>query len=227
MFLTHDIITLKKRKSRMNQLFTLLLIVSTLLFRTHGFTPHFAIAKRTAPPQRLSPLSFSASALPEVEKMKASELRKELQSYGIATKTFFEKTELIEAVNNARAEGKKPITDRSPDEGTSTGSSSSKSREERIADEIEKCKQISVGELKKELQSYGVDIKSFFEKSEFVGAVAEARVDGKKKKAQKSTGGSRVEEYDPSYRDVVMQKMNVGAKSLMGNERVIDIQLGR
>lgn len=216
------------KETQMNYLSTLLLF-AVLFLRTNGFTPHVAITKRTAPPQRLMPLSFSASsAHPDIEKMKASELRKELQSYGISTASFFEKTELIEAVSKARAEGKKPMRDRSsPEDGTSAGSYSSKSREERIADEIEKCKGMSVGDLKKELQSYGVDIKSFFEKSEFVGAVAEARVDGKKKKSASSRSGSRVEEYDPSYRDVVMQKMNVGTKALLGNERVIDIQLGR
>lgn len=206
---------------------TVLILIATLFLRTNGFTPHVAITKRTTASRRLMPLSFSASALPDIEKMKASELRKELQSYGISTKSFFEKSELVDAVSKARAEGKKPIRDKSLDEeGTSaSGPSSSKSREERIAEEIEKCKGMSVGDLKKELQIYGVNVKSFFEKSEFVGAVAEARVDGKKKSA--SGSGSRVEEYDPSYRDVVMQKMNVGIKSLMGNERIIDIQLGR
>ena len=213
----------------MNYYLSIFLFVTALLFsRSHGFAPHVSFAKRASAPRRSShQLSLSASALPDVKKMKASELRKELQSYGISTKSFFEKSELMEAVNQARAEGKQPLSDRQPEEGPSGGgSSTSKSREDRIAEEVENCKRMTVGELKKELQSYGIDTKSFFEKSEFVVAVAEARVDGKKK--QKATSsGSRVEEYDPTYRDVVMQKMNVSPKSLLGTERIIDIQLGR
>ena len=44
---------------------------------------------------------------------------------------------------------------------------------------------MKVGELKSELESLGVSTKSFFEKSEFVRALAEARVDGVKKSKKK------------------------------------------
>ena len=177
-------------------------------------------------------LSLSAksqpSPLPNVSEMKASELRKELQSYGISTKSFFEKSELVEAVEKARKEGKKPAKDNSDESsGGKSGSDnkssdfSSSSRQERLAKEMEECNKMKVGELKKELESFGVSTKSFFEKSEFVRAVAEARVDGVKKTS--SSTQSREEEYDPSYRDVRMQKMD--KRTLMGSP-VIDVRLG-
>lgn len=181
--------------------------------------------------------SSSSSSLPDVQEMKASELRKELQSYGISTKSFFEKSELVEAVEKARVEGKTPIADSSSatsgddGDGKKSTSSSSMSREEKLAKEIDSCNKMKVGELKKELESYGISTKSFFEKSEFVKAVAEARVDGvKKSKSAGRTGSTRAtsrreeEEYDPSYRDVNMQKMD--RRTLMGSSPVIDIRLG-
>lgn len=184
----------------------------------------------------------------EVSKMRAKEIREELQSYGISTKTFFEKSELEDALVKARKEGKTPIngvngaassssasSDKagSSDSTTSTASSSrasSGNRLERIQQEMEKCKGMKVGELKKELESYGVSTKSYFEKSEFVRAVAEARVDGVKKGsgASRSSGsGGRQkqpeEPRDPSFRDVVVSKFT-GDKRMMLGGAVIDVK---
>ena len=147
----------------------------------------------------------------EINSMKAKDIRQELQSYGISTKSFFEKSELVDALVAARKEGKTPVVNGDDDATTSssgdaassetnTSSSSSSSgaanRQERLNQEMEKCKSMKVGELKKELESYGVSTKSFFEKSEFVRAVAEARVDGVKQTSSSagSSGGSRVKE---------------------------------
>lgn len=185
----------------------------------------------------------------EVSKMRAKEIREELQSYGISTKSFFEKSELEDALVKARKEGKTPIngvngaaassssasSDKagSSDSTTSTASSSrasSGNRLERIQQEMEKCKGMKVGELKKELESYGVSTKSYFEKSEFVRAVAEARVDGVKKGsgASRSSGsGGRQkqpeEPRDPSFRDVVVSKFT-GDKRMMLGGAVIDVK---
>eukprot|EP00747_Dinoflagellata_sp_TGD_P219130 gnl/TRDRNA2_/TRDRNA2_91296_c0_seq1.p1 gnl/TRDRNA2_/TRDRNA2_91296_c0~~gnl/TRDRNA2_/TRDRNA2_91296_c0_seq1.p1 ORF type:complete len:451 (+),score=62.92 gnl/TRDRNA2_/TRDRNA2_91296_c0_seq1:118-1470(+) len=52
------------------------------------------------------------------------------------------------------------------------------SREDRIAVERVKCESMRVSELKKELAELGIETTSFFEKDEFVRALAEARVDG-------------------------------------------------
>lgn len=133
-------------------------------------------------------LQMSSSTLPEASSMRVGELKKELESYGMSSKIYLEKSELVEAVEKARAEGKKPRSTSSA--STESSSSSAESREERLAKEMENCKAMKAGELKKELESYGISTSSFFEKSEFVKACAEARVDGKKK-----TGGSDEEGF--------------------------------
>lgn len=177
----------------------------------------------------------------EISSMTVAQIRKELESYGISTKSFFEKSELVEALVKARKEGKVPIvgegnaSDASPnaaDRKTSPGSTSGTSnRKERIQQEIEKCNKLKIGELKKELESYGVSTKSYFEKSEFVRAVAEARVDGPPKKgpsAAASSGGTkasgrvREEPWDPSYRDVIVSKFP-GNKALLDG-KIIEIR---
>jgi len=187
----------------------------------------------------------------EINSMKAKDIRQELQSYGIPTKAFFEKSELVDALVTARKEGKTPVvgvngdddgatssastSDASSSETTTSASSnnnnksSSANRQERLNQEMEKCKSMKVGELKKELESYGVSTKSFFEKSEFVRAVAEIRVDGvKKKQTSTSTAGStsgtvkEEETRDPSFRDVTVSKFT-GDKALLGRG-VIDVK---
>lgn len=174
--------------------------------------------------------SLYMSTLPDIESMRASELRKELQSYGISTKSFFEKSELVDAVKKAREEGKTPTSEspkKEADSSSGNESNGKESRKEKLEAEIAKCSSMRVGELKKELESLGISTKSFFEKSEFVRALAEARVDGVKGK--KSTGAgrqTRKEDYDPNYRDVVMQKMNLNPRDpRWGGSTIIDVRL--
>lgn len=97
-----------------------------------------------------------------------------------------------------------------------------------------KAKQMSVGELRKELGNRGIPFQSFFEKSEFVKAYAEAVVDGTTKKRPSTTtpkNNPKKEEeevYDPSYRDVTVQKMGrEGQQRLLTGGSVIDISLKR
>ncbi|KAL7456709.1 hypothetical protein ACHAWC_008658 [Mediolabrus comicus] len=179
----------------------------------------------------------------EIQAMKAKDIRQELESYGISTKSFFEKSELVGALIAARKEGKTPIGNVNGDDGSegssstssasssSTSNSSGANRQERLNQEIEKCKSMKVSDLKKELESFGVSTKSYFEKSEFVRAVAEARVDGVKKSSgssgsssSSSRSGNKVNEEprDPSYRDVSVSKFS-GGKALLGG-RVIDVR---
>ena len=80
---------------------------------------------------------------------------------------------------------------------------------------------MKVSDIKKELSKRGGSTKSFFEKSEFIKAYADAIAD--------DIGGDRNsrrqdsdEPYDASYRDVVMQKFD--ARSLMGKP-IIDVKL--
>ncbi len=176
--------------------------------------------------------------------MKAKEIRQELESYGISTKSFFEKSELVEALVKARMDGKTPVektvngTDGRFDSKTastasatsSSSSSGTSSRLVRIQKEMDKCKSMKVGELKKELESYGISTKSFFEKSEFVRAVAEARVDGVSETGGSGSGrrtagaknAEREEPRDPSYRDVIVTKFQGGKGMLTG--KVIDVR---
>jgi len=160
-------------------------------------------------PQTFLAMSASTETLPEAKSMRVGELKKELESYGMSTKSFLEKSELVDAVDKARAEGKTPKEQQgaststsssssssnsstsasTSSESASSSSSSSESRTEKLAQEMEKCKSMKAGELKKELESYGIPTASFFEKSEFVKACAEARVDGASKQSS-GTGGS-------------------------------------
>mmetsp|Transcript_7546 Transcript_7546/g.16068 ORF Transcript_7546/g.16068 Transcript_7546/m.16068 type:complete len:253 (-) Transcript_7546:124-882(-) len=184
-----------------------------------------------------------ASALPEIDGMKAGDIRNELESYGISTKSFLEKSELVDALRKAREEGKTPIKKPpSRDSSSSTEASSEsksnseedqsvrKTRDERIKEEMDRLKSMKVGDLRKKLNELGISTKSFFEKSEFVRALAEATVDGVKKSdttagtSSNGGGGREEEERDPSYRDVVMQKFNPRALGVGGS--VIDVRLG-
>jgi len=186
---------------------------------------------------RISPWQLWSASLPDIESMKAGDMRKELESYGISTKSFLEKKDFAEALKKARDDGLKPQEPKTKAEDSTSSSTSTssdgsgKSRDERIKEEMNKLKDMKVGDLRKELQSLGISTKSFFEKYEFIRALAEARVDGVKKGAGGSSGargGRAVEEdepYDPSYRDVVMQKFNADPRLLQG--QLIDIQLER
>lgn len=186
-------------------------------------------------PWQSSLTSTSLFALKDISSMKASEMRAELETYGISTKSFFEKSEFAEALGKARAEGKTPVKD--PPKSTkskstasaSASASDSVSREEKLAQEMAKIQSMKVGDIKKELASLGISTKSFFEKYEFVKALAEARVDGTKKSGKSGSQGpvQEEEEYDPSYRDVVMQKFSAGNPMLGGLSGVIDVRLAK
>ena len=60
---------------------------------------------------------------------------------------------------------------------------------------MEKLKGMKAGEMKKELEALGVSTKSFFEKSEFQKALAEARVDGVTAKSKGGSSSSNEEGY--------------------------------
>ena len=105
----------------------------------------------------------------------------------------------------------------------SSSSNNKEDRTDRIKQEMEKCSKLKVGELKKELESAGVSTKSFFEKSEFIKAVAELRVDGLPKSASsggsagsRTSGRKEEEPRDPSYRDVTVTKFQGNMKAMLG-----------
>lgn len=92
-------------------------------------------------------------------------------------------------------------------------------RNERIKLEMTSLKDTSVKELKRELESYGISTRSFFEKREFIRALAEARVDGTKKKSASTSGGTK-SNYDPMYKDVTVTRFDA---SLMDQSGIIDV----
>lgn len=229
-----------KRHTGQNLMVVLAVGVAVVSFAT-AFTPTL-LPLRQYHRQR-NTLLHATGSLPDIGSMRTKEMREELESYGIKTRSFLEKSEFVQALAKARAEGKKPIKDSAGGAGSakakaksststsrsgtstssSTGTDGGKSRSERIKEEMEKAKSMKTSDLKKELSKRGVSTKSFFEKSEFIKAYAEAIVDGKK-----SGGGASAvaddEPYDPEYRDVVMQKMWSDRRRLIqGN--VIDIKL--
>jgi STI1 domain len=147
----------------------------------------------------------AAETSSQIDSMSAKDMKLELESYGIDTKAFLEKKELRAALEKARAEGlqpkAKPAARPSTRESTSTSSDSTqstKSREERIQEEMNACQSMKARDMKQELEDvWGVSTRSLFEKSEFLKALAEARVDGKKK--EKKSGAS---EGYAEYKDV-------------------------
>jgi hypothetical protein len=165
-------------------------------------------------------------ALPSVDSMRISEIRQELESYGIPTASFLEKKEMVEALTNARAEGKKPIQEATTPQATKANGDMS--RDDRIKEEMEKASRLQVADLKKELEKRGVSTKSVFEKPEFVKAYAEAVVDGVASnpsgRAGRNGATANEEKFDPTYRDVVMQKFDRRDPRL-AQSKVIDVRL--
>ena len=142
-------------------------------------------------------------------------MKRELESYGVSTITFLEKSEYVAALEEARAAGmtsvntnksKKKKKKRSPSSSTES-SATNQSRGELISAELEKLKTMKATEMKKELEERGISTKSFFEKSEFMMALADARVDGVTKVAGggggKSSGGEGYAEYKADDVEVI------------------------
>jgi small glutamine-rich tetratricopeptide repeat-containing protein alpha len=153
--------------------------------------------------------------------MRAGEIKRELESYGISTRAFLEKSELVEALKKARADGLEPIIVKknetegaattastttssssttgaasSASSSTSTASKDARPREVRLAEELERCGGLKSSELKKELRERGIDTRSLLEKKEFVRALAEAVVDGVEKKKPADEGEGYAEYAD-------------------------------
>ena len=171
-----------------------------------------------------------------------------------STRGMFEKKDLIKALELARHEhflkleedsvnessGSRPWDQPTAASSSATHDRNMATRYDKIQAEMDRCKKMRTSELRKEMGQYGLDSKGMFEKSDFARAVAEARVDGMKKQYEKSSSSTRktsagfgrrdnskgaVEEpYDPTYRDVIMRKLEEDVKAglLLGGS-VIDV----
>jgi predicted HTH domain antitoxin len=106
------------------------LITIATLFSAEGFAPS-CLRPSTMATNRLQPLWYVNTDLPDVSDMKASEMKKELDSYGVNTKSMFDKAQFEKALLEARLQlatigadeikeqinlGNKPSTDRSDTE---------------------------------------------------------------------------------------------------------------
>jgi hypothetical protein len=192
--------------------------------RKSGAAPTYLTPSQAVSSPRFHSALWAADTTQEdVDSMRAGAIKQELESYGISTKVFLEKEELVEALKKARADGLKPketsstssessskdssssSKDSSSSSSSSTSSSSEKStdsrpRDERLKEEISNCEKMKNSELKQELTERGVSTAAFFEKSEFVEALAAARVDGVSKKGGQSKNSN--EEGYAEYADV-------------------------
>ncbi len=150
-----------------------------------------------------------AVELPDMESMKATEMKKELESYGVSTKSMFEKAEFAEALKKAREEGKKSNEERNESTTTTTNTAantagkepvngeedaheaaSKESREERYQKAMDIAKTMKVGELKNELNDRGISTTTFLEKTDFVKAYANAVADNIPKGGSSSASSS-------------------------------------
>jgi hypothetical protein len=142
------------------------------------------------------------ATLPNIWEMRVADIRQELESNGIPTKTFLEKRDLVEALKQVRNGEKTPAPSPAATASSPGGSvNTNSSRHEKIRKEVMKAYELKASDLKKKLEDMGISTASFFEKSEFVKAYAEAVVDGGTASA-KTTGsaGSRVKEEPQSAR---------------------------
>ena len=242
---------------------------------TFSYTKYATTTTRRVPSPQLLPrynklhelsaavaASAPSSIRDEINAMRMADIKKELESYGIDSKAYFEKRELVEALVDARRSvgimgidgyyddttsdsfdtisadttttfgtevGGSFATDYGEAVDSASSSSPSNNNKKKKKDEkkswfkpleemadkftstlkdgvskvdtnntrkgrikVEQTKlkdsSMSVKEMRNELESlYGISTKSYFEKSEFVKALAEARVDGMKKKKKKSS----------------------------------------
>lgn len=156
-------------------------------------------------------LLSASSTLDDIDGLTADEIRQELQSYDIDTRSYFDKSELVAALRMARYERRSfsanDDADLSPEtsNGGAPSSSSPTSREEEIRRKMEQYKSLSVSELKSRLQELGVSTKAFFEKSDFVRALAEE------------------DAYDPDVRDVTPTKFRFDPYDKQFEDVLIDI----
>jgi hypothetical protein len=122
------------------------------------------------------------------------------------------------------------------DANTTSARSAQTEEQKRIEELQQEAKQIKVGELRSLLEANGVSTKIFLEKSEFVQAYVKMKMnpEASSSKGQRSASSSSSrgtdtrrtsEARDPSYRDVVVYKMNRGDPRLLQGGTVIDVRI--
>lgn len=106
----------------------------------------------------------------DVNEMRVPELKEELEAYGVTTTGLFEKSELAEALLDARRDLPRP-------EIPPVQKEEPFDKEEKLRQEVEKIQEMKSSEIRRELrESFNIHT-IFFEKSEYANALATARVE--------------------------------------------------
>jgi len=134
---------------------------------------------------------------------------------------------------------KKKSSDNSSSKEKSTSSKKKSARQRRFELAMEEGRAMKLSDLKNELTDRGISITSFFEKSDLIDAYANAIAEnvkkleyetkndkkssrGKKKNTKKKSSNYRNNEnFDPSYKDVVMHAFD--PSSILPGDVIIDI----
>lgn len=117
-----------------------------------------------------------------------------------------------------------PKNEDNDSENTSHTESSKDSRQQRYDNAFKEGGSMSVSTLRQELKDRGISTVSFFDKSDLVKAYANSIADGiesKDSKGPNTVGRNERENYDPSYRDVVVRAFN--PRTLLGGDIIIDV----
>ncbi|KAL3924770.1 MAG: hypothetical protein SGARI_005970, partial [Bacillariaceae sp.] len=193
------------------------LLALALLFSAEGFAPTFQ--RPSTATARLSPLWYVNTDLPDVSEMRAGEMKQELESYGVSTKSMFDKAEFEKSLLEARFEqatlGVDEIKERinngsetaTTDSDTKRKTTWGKPRTERTKAQESSAKDETkqkfdnafqegmakkISELKQELKDRGVSTSAFFEKVDMAKAYAESIADNvfNNKKSTKKNGAN-------------------------------------
>lgn len=123
------------------------------------------------------------SSQKNIAEMRVGELKQELEeTYGVSTRSFLEKSELVAALQQARERGVQRTASSASSTRSSTASTASStpqpSREERLVQEMIRCQDMSVRDLKEALNDMGINTAALLEKKDLIQAYAAAIVDG-------------------------------------------------
>eukprot|EP00536_Pseudo-nitzschia_multiseries_P003883 jgi/Psemu1/284710/fgenesh1_pg.62_\ len=205
-----------------------------------------AFAPSVFPQQKQSSSTRLFYTMPDVTSMKATEIRQELESYGINTNTFFEKRQFEEALIEARRHyestindvmssnrpKKKKVQTRRKTEHYEEYEVGARQRQHQKQQQraepsysdpavrmkyqaaLQESYNMKVEDLQHELNSRGISTKYCMIFKDFCIEYAKAIAENREKVVSEdededdetSIFGDDDGDYDPSYRDVVMQK---------------------
>ena len=145
------------------------------------------------------PEDLLAKEKEKVRQLPLREIKAELQQLGIDVSSFYEKSQFVDALAEARM--------KKTDSEAPTDSKEAFNYEKTLAAEQEVVKAMSLKNIKAELENFEIDYSSFVEKSQFVDALAKARTAAKeeeqsgkrrKKRKKKKSKSSKKTDKTPT-----------------------------